>query len=110
MDFAQFLEIKFIDWQKEEGGRKTVNEFADFLGVGRSTISMWWTKKNVPKDEVIIRKLADRLGLEVYDVLNMERPDPDLLFILSHWDQASPKLKKTIRDEREKFNKKNEIK
>jgi len=66
MKFRQFLELKYLEWQQQSGGRKTVEEFADHLGIGRTTLSMWLNKnERVPQGDNI-RKLADKLGLDVY--------------------------------------------
>lgn len=34
MNFPQFIELRFIEWQRQEGGRKTITEFAEYLGCG----------------------------------------------------------------------------
>lgn len=75
MKFSQYLEMKFLEWQSKEGGRKTVKEFAGFIGVSQSTISSWWNGIRVPEGENI-QKIAIKLGIEVYDVLGIQRPDP----------------------------------
>lgn len=71
--FRQFLEENFLQWQMTTGGRKTVYEFAEYIGVGQSTISTWWNETRIPQGDNI-RKLAEKLGLEVYDVLGLSRP------------------------------------
>lgn len=57
MDFRQYLESEYLKWQQQQGGRRTVNEFADYLGVGQSTLSMWWNDERKPQGDNI-RKLA----------------------------------------------------
>lgn len=74
MKFSQFLEMKFLEWQQSQGGRKTVNEFAAYIGVSKSTISTWWNENRSPEGENV-QKLAKKLGIEVYDVLGLPRPD-----------------------------------
>ena len=78
MNFSRFLELKFLEWQQREGGRKTVKEFAAYIGVSQSTISTWWNEDRKPEGENL-RKLAEKLGIEVYDILGMPRPDSDQL-------------------------------
>ena len=101
MAFPQFLERKFLEWQTRAGGRKTVREFAEYLGFKQSTISMWWTGKNTPSDEAVLRRLADRLGLEVYDSLGLDRPDEDLLWIMNNWDYLPQHIRKSMKSLRE---------
>ena len=83
-DFSSWLENQYIDWQKSAGSRKTINEFADFLGVSQPLVSMWMNGKRRPGAENI-DALAEVLGDEIYDLLNIPRPDPDLLSIKKLW-------------------------
>ena len=98
MKFSQYLELKFLEWQRNEGGRKTVKEFAGFIGVSQSTISSWWNGIRVPEGENI-RKLEKKLGFEVYDVLGLPRPDEDLAYISQHWDTISAEFRRKFRKE-----------
>ena len=102
MTFSQFLTDKYLEWQKKTGERKTATEFATWLGFPKTTLSSWWNNKSTPKDGEIIRKLAAKLGPEVYDVLGWERPDPDLAYISQHWDNVSPEFRRKFREEVEK--------
>ena len=63
---------------------------------------MWWTGANVPSPESI-KRLADKLGLEVYDSLNLPRPDPDLHYIQKGWGILSPTERKAMREKAEKY-------
>jgi transcriptional regulator with XRE-family HTH domain len=109
MSFRQFLELKFLQWQQESGGRKTVREFAKYIGVGQSSISMWWNGERLPEGENV-QKLAQKLGLEVYDVLGLPRPDANLHYLQKHWDDFSPEVQRTLREQAEEFMTKNEAK
>src|SRR5690242_16263489 len=48
MKFADYLESKFLAWQQREGTRKTLAEFADYLGASRSILSLWLSGKRKP--------------------------------------------------------------
>lgn len=97
MNFSQFLTDKYLEWQKENGERKTATEFAAWLGFHKTTLSSWWNKKSTPRDGEIIRQLANKLGVEVFDVLGLPRPDEDLAYISQHWDQVSPEFRQQFR-------------
>lgn len=107
MTFPQFLENRFLTWQQKEGGRRTVKQFAEWLGFPQSTLSTWWTKDITPKDEEVLRKLAIKLGMEVYDVLGLPRPDPDLIYIQQNWPQLSPAERRALREQAEKYESEN---
>ena len=93
--FRTWLELNYIEWQKNEGGRKTVKEYAEYLGTTQSTLSSWLNETRKPQEENI-RKIADKLGLEVYDVLGLERPDPILHLINKYWDDLPPDIQEAI--------------
>ena len=109
MNFPQFLESKFLEWQQKQGGRRTVADFANWIGVKQSTLSMWWNSGVDPSGESI-RLIAKKLGLEVYDVLGIPRPDADLHYLQQHWDDLSPEARRAIREAAEEFSTKNEAK
>jgi len=109
MNFRQFLEMKYLEWQKDSGGRKTVLEFANYLGVSQQTVSNWWNGERLPQGDNI-HKIALKLGLEVYDVLELARPDPDLFYIQQQWESLTEKERHWVRDQAEKYATENEAK
>ena len=102
MTFSKFLEQKFLEWQQSEGGRRTVKEFAEYLGVSQSTISTWWNEDRKPEGENLV-KLALKLGIEVYDALGKERPDLDLHYIQANWELLDPHAKRVLREQAERY-------
>lgn len=109
MQFADFLEKQFLRWQQEQGKRKTLDEFADHLHVSRPILSLWLSGKRKPGAENV-RGLALVLGLEVYDVLGLPRPDADLHYLTTHWDEIPPAERKAIREQAERYLADNETK
>ncbi|MBN1888273.1 MAG: helix-turn-helix transcriptional regulator [Thermoflexales bacterium] len=86
--FANWIENQYLDWQKKQGGRKTVTEFAAWLGFAKSTVSQWLNGRGQPNTESLHR-LAQKLGLDVYTVLELPSPDPLLFSIQASWDILS---------------------
>lgn len=78
MTFSQYLEMKYLEWQQKQGGRKTIAEFAAYLGIAQTTASSYMNGVRKPEGEKL-QRIAEKLGIEVYDVLGVQRPDPDLL-------------------------------
>lgn len=70
---------------------------------------MWWNGNRLPEG-ANVQKLAKRLGLEVYDVLGLPRPDADLHFLQQHWDDLSPEARKALREKAEEYSTKDEAK
>jgi transcriptional regulator with XRE-family HTH domain len=103
MKFSQFLQLKYLDWQQQEGRRRTVKEFAAYLGFATSTISTWWNDPEKVPDNESLEKLAIKLGIEVYDALDLPRPDPDLLAIQRAWHQLDTKTRTALREQAQKY-------
>jgi len=89
-----------------EGGRKTVKQFAAYVGVSQSAISTWWNGDRLPEGENVT-KLANRFGMEVYDTLGLPRPDPDLLYIQQNWPNLYPATRRALREQAENYESEN---
>lgn len=92
MTFPEFLERKFLAWQNQEGKRKTISDFAAYIGVSHAVVSMWMNGSRTP-NQSSLQLLASVLGIEVYDALSLPRPDADLHYLQKHWDDLPPTLR-----------------
>ena len=99
--FAYWLNDKYIEWMKKDR-KRGVSKFAIWLGFKQATISGYLNGQHVPNPENI-EKLAGKLGYEIYDALDLPRPDkrfselkakyfatpeelrPDLIKIIDAW-------------------------
>jgi len=104
--FRHWLEMKFLEWQRNQGGRKTVLQFAEYIGSSQQTVSTWLNGTREPQGDNV-RKLADKLGLEVYDALGLERPDPMLHYIQKNWDDLPMEVQREILEKAEAYAAKN---
>lgn len=86
--FGEWLDSQYLKWQAANG-RRTLDEFAEYLGVGsRVTLSRWINGQHKP-DKESIDILAAKLGPEVYDLLGLQRPDPQVSKIVA-WFTSLP--------------------
>lgn len=86
MEFNDWLNAQFMKWQGDH--RRTITEFAAYLGVKQPALTMWLKDKNPSRpDYKNAIKLAAKLGPEVYEVLGMIRPEDD-----DHWSPESLRL------------------
>jgi transcriptional regulator with XRE-family HTH domain len=80
--FKDWFEQRYIDWMSKRGRRGSVREFSELLGVNQSVVANWIGGHRKPSPEH-----ADKIAifldydLTVYDLLEMPRPDRDLLRI-----------------------------
>jgi transcriptional regulator with XRE-family HTH domain len=82
MSIASYLFDEFLKWQAEQGERKTVVDFAQFLSVPESTLSEWMSGKYIPKGKNL-KKLAIRLGSQIYGELEIIT-GPVIIFHTDH--------------------------
>ncbi len=64
----------FRKWEAATGRKQTVSEFARWLGIKQPTVNRWMTGDSTPAGENL-RRLAHKLGPEIYDVLGVPRPE-----------------------------------
>lgn len=100
--FSTFLEKKFLEWQIKQGKRTTLREFSEHLGVSRAAISLWLNGDRIP-DQNNIQKLAEVFGYDVYDALDLPRPNPYLQKINQIFERLSPEHQQKLADMAEKY-------
>jgi len=102
----EYLTQKFLDWQATEGARKTLEDFAVYLDVNRSLLSYWTNGKRIP-NEGNIKKVASKLGNEIYDVMGLPRPNPYKQVIDRVWEFLPEDFQRRISEEAEAYEEKN---
>lgn len=72
---ADWLKQKYLEWQLSLGDRRSISQFAEYIGVPQPSLSEWMGNKYLPRG-TSVAKIAEKLGYEVYDVLGISRPLP----------------------------------
>lgn len=94
--FQNWFMDKYLDWQKSEGERKTITDFAKFLDIPRPILSHYMNGRNSPSGENV-EKIAEKFGPEVYDVLGLARPlDPQLQELQRAYDAVPPEKREEL--------------
>ena len=94
-EVSEWLNHHFIEWITSTGERHTVTEYAEYLGVSRSLLSRYLSGKILPSESNVYR-IADVLGNEIYDIMEIPKPDPLLRYINRQWDYLTPEEQKQI--------------
>lgn len=84
----------------------SLNSFAGFMEFSPTIISLWLKGKKVPSDanmERIIPKLVELVGSDVYDVLNLPKPDLDLKRLTDVWERIPETSRRILADLAEKY-------
>jgi transcriptional regulator with XRE-family HTH domain len=108
LTLSMWLEVNFLDWQAENKKRATLQEFAEYIGYSRPLISMWMTGQRLPTEDGV-KRLAELFGPDVYDILEMPRPNPHLQNINRLWEFLPEDVQIKIEKEVEKYETQNEI-
>lgn len=97
-----WLELNFVEWQAETKRRASLQDFADHIGYSRPLISMWMAGQRLPSDEGIA-KLGELFGPEIYDILGLNRPDPDLQRLTKIWKHIPENIRQSLLEQGEKY-------
>jgi DNA-binding transcriptional regulator YiaG len=76
-NLKDWLSQKFIEWEKAEGRRQSYYAFARYLEVSQSGLGQWMVGSSAPSGDDLLN-LANKLGVEVYDVLGLPRPNAEV--------------------------------
>jgi transcriptional regulator with XRE-family HTH domain len=98
----RWFEGQYLDWQKREGGRRSVGKFAAYLGVSRATLYNWMLRGQVPDPENV-QRIAGKLSETIYDLLERPRPDAYLQAIIANWAKIPEGLRLKLAKEAERY-------
>ena len=100
--FSSLLLRYFLNWQVKQGKRANLDDFADLLGYSRPTISMWLNGTRTPGLDAV-EHLASIMGLEIYDALDLPRPNPYLQKINQVFERLSPEHQQKLAEDAERY-------
>ena len=89
MDFQEWFHHRFMEYERQSGFRKTVKEFAEYIGLPQPTISSYLTGINKPGSQKNLEKLAAVFGPEVYEVVGKS----STVFHYDPISEAPPEIK-----------------
>lgn len=80
---AEWFLNKYLEWQKEQKKVMDQFEFANFLGFGQPTVSLWLSGKRTPG-----KSAADQIYMitkdpSIYDAIGLVRPNSTIDYELS---------------------------
>lgn len=102
----ELLNKKFLEWQYQQNTRKTLDDFAEYIGVKRPLLSMWMNGARVP-GEANKSRLIELFGT---DAILAFGEDPDLYYVKENWNDLPQELRHSIREQAEQYQTKNEPK
>lgn len=90
MNFQEWLEAKYIEWEKTQPGRQSYYNFARYLDVSHAALTQWINGVASPSEDEVAR-MASLLGDEIYGLVggeSAENPFTRLGIPFSHLPKA----------------------
>ena len=106
--FREWITQKYLDWQAQTGKRKTIDEFAAYLGISRPLLNMWMNGNKPKPGTANIKLLNEIFGPEIYDVIDMPRPNSHLQKLSKIWENIPPEKQQLLVEEAERYEIENE--
>jgi len=109
--FPAWFNKAYKRWSRSQPGEEDFLAFCDLLGYPPANVLEWFHGESVPEGPEVL-SIAGILGINVYNVLELPKPDPELIKIfqsfshltgddrsnLAHalWEAHSEMLKKSV--------------
>ena len=88
---GQWLTQAYLQWQLDQNGIHSQTEFAQYLGISQSFLSMLISGKRNLTDPHIADQIATRLNdFSIYDILEIPRPDPRIRELQTIYNALPP--------------------
>jgi transcriptional regulator with XRE-family HTH domain len=96
MKVSDYLLTYLRKWETREGERKTLKQFAEYLGVSYKSFNHLWRDRRVPSQEVADQIYSVTGDQEIYDISGLDRPDYRLAFIRKNWGDFPDEEKEKV--------------
>jgi len=70
MNLQEWIEQKYLDWERAQGARQSYYYFARYLDVSHTALAQWMNGVNQPAGDDLAN-IAGKLGSEIYTVLGI---------------------------------------
>lgn len=113
--FKEWIFEKFLEWEKRQPGkRSSYSKFAEWLSQNsfdtlfkQQSIHAWKEGEYEPSEKYL-PALAEKLGNEVYDALQIPRPNEHLQRVNKYWQHLPEEIQRQIADQAEGYGTRNE--
>ncbi len=90
-----WLNQKFVEWEKSQGRKQSYYAFARYLEASQSGLAQWMTGSSVPSGEDLLN-IAGKLGPEIYDVLGLPRPNAEVQRLTVSFANLPPDIRQRL--------------
>lgn len=90
-----WLNQKFVEWEKTQGGKQSFYAFARYLEVSQSGLGQWMTGNGAPGGDDLL-SIANKLGPEIYDVIGLPRPNEEAQRVTVSFASLPPDIRQKL--------------
>ena len=90
-----WLNQKFNEWERSQGRKQSYYTFARYLEVSQSGLGQWMTGSGAPSGDDLLN-IANKLGLEIYDVLGLPRPSLEVQRVTVSFANLPPDIRQSL--------------
>jgi transcriptional regulator with XRE-family HTH domain len=90
-----WLNQKFLEWEKAQGRKQSYYAFARYLEVSQSGLGQWMTGGGSPSGGDLLN-IASKLGPEIYDVLGLPRPNAEVQQLTVSFANLPPDIRQRL--------------
>jgi len=103
IELSALLFEKFMEYQQTAGGRKSLKQFAEYIGMGQVYLNQIMNKRR-SAGEKTAKHLAQFFNDQrFYDAVGLPRPDPLLHYITRNWGSTPVEIQKKIAEQIEPY-------
>ncbi|MAT42786.1 MAG: hypothetical protein CL609_10620 [Anaerolineaceae bacterium] len=84
LKFPAWFNRAYKRWSRSQPGEEDFLAFCDLLGYSPSKVLAWLQGESVPEGPEVL-SIAGVIGIDVYSVLGLSKPDPDLFKIFDQF-------------------------
>jgi len=90
-----WLNQKFIEWERAQGRKQSYYAFARYLEVSQSGLQQWMIGSSTPGGDDLLN-IAGKLGPDVYDLLGLPRPNADVQRVTVSFASLPPDIRQRL--------------
>lgn len=90
-----WLNQKFVEWEKTQGHKQSYYAFARYLEVSQSGLGQWMAGSAAPGGDDLLN-IANKLGEEIYDILGLPRPNAEVQRLTVSFASLPPEIRKSL--------------
>ncbi len=90
-----WLNQKFIEWERAQGHKQSYYAFSRYLEVSQSGLGQWMAGSGAPSGDDLLN-IANKLGVEIYDILGLPRPNAEVQRLTVSFASMPPDIRQRL--------------